>query len=241
MDPGYPHPGFAWEGAGDLFGCALLDPEVELVGQAVGELSGQLADAVLAAPGRPVFDQAGQLVEHRQVPGDRIGDAGTLHFHDDSLAALEPGLVDLPDRSRCQRFPIELVEDGIDPAAQLGFQQRADLLRVRGRDRILQLGKFGAGRRRKQVCAGGGHLAELDEDPAAVLEHPADADGCRDVAGLVIGPRAAEAQRRAEAVPRGDPGDLGVAGHPLALALGGLDRAWQPGEPGLCPGQRAGP
>ena len=41
---------------------------------------------------------------------------------------------------------------------------------------VLQLGQLGAHVGRQQVDTGRGDLAELDVDPAGLLEHPADPD-----------------------------------------------------------------
>ena len=86
-----------------------LQPEVELLGEVVGEVG----DDVLR--GQPAA-QLGQLddlreaLEDLQIGGDPAADARPLDLDDDLLAAVQGGVVHLRDRRRRERLLVEGLE-----------------------------------------------------------------------------------------------------------------------------------
>ena len=58
---------------------------------------GELADVVVAGPGRPRLDGPGQLQQHLDVALDRFGDLWQLDLDHDFLTAVQPAPVGLAD------------------------------------------------------------------------------------------------------------------------------------------------
>ena len=79
----------------DSCDVACLGPEVEFLGEGVGETAAQLGDVVGAGPRRAVFQPARQPADHLEVPGDQLIGAGPLHLEDDLVAAVAAGRVRL--------------------------------------------------------------------------------------------------------------------------------------------------
>lgn len=197
-----PDRGAGWRRRGDGGDIARLDPEVQFLGQGVGEAATQVGDVMGAPPPGPGLKPAGQVADHVQVAGDQLGDAGPLYLQDDRRAVRPPGPVGLRERGGCHRLAVDLGEDLAHRGAKFLFQQCLDRGPRRGGDTVLQPPQFGRHRRGQQVGAGGQDLAELDEDRAALLER--QAEPVRELAGRTRF-RGAGAEEPAQPVPAGDP------------------------------------
>jgi hypothetical protein len=154
----------------DYRDVAGLDPEVQLLGQGVGEAAGELADVVGASQLGLGFGAASQPADHVQVPSDQLVDPGPLHLQDDRGAVGAPGRVRLRKRRAGQRLGIDALEHLAGVLAEFFGQQGLDGRPRRGGHPVLQLGQFGGHRRGQQVGPGGQHLAELDEDRAGLFQ-----------------------------------------------------------------------
>ena len=106
---------------------ARLDAEVELFAQARAELVDEVHHVVLGAPRRARLGDASELVEHRQVDGDRLLDTGTDDLHDDRRAVGQRSPVDLTDRRRRQRLPVEGREHVVERRVELRLEQLLDV------------------------------------------------------------------------------------------------------------------
>ncbi len=98
-----------------------LEPEVQLLGQIVGEVG----DHVLR--GQPPaqlgqFDGLGEPLQDLQVGGHPAPDARSLNLDDDLLAGVQGGVMHLGDRRRGERLFLELGEQartGSSPSSSL--------------------------------------------------------------------------------------------------------------------------
>src|SRR6266540_3309192 len=152
-----------------------LATEVELGAQALAELLEHLAGAETLPERRTPLREVGEQRQRREVAGDHALDARTLDLHHHRLPRVQPGAVRLADGRRGERLPVELGEDALDRAAELGLEYRPDLFDGISRDAILERAELGAYIRGKEVDAGRGDLTELDVDPAGALQHAAEA------------------------------------------------------------------
>ena len=87
-----------------------LEPEVELLGEVVGEVG----DDVLGGQPPAELDQLDELraaLEDLQIGGDAATDAGPLDLDDDLLAAVQRRVVHLRDRGRSERLVLEGLEE----------------------------------------------------------------------------------------------------------------------------------
>jgi len=154
----------------DSCDVACLGPEVEFLGEGVGEAGAELGDMVGAGPRDAGFQAAGQPADHRQVAGDQLVDPGPLHLEDDRVAAAAAGGVRLRERGAGQRLRVDVLEDVADAGAQFLLGHRLDQRPRRGGGVVLQPGQLAGHRRGQQVGAGGGGLAEFDEDRPGLFE-----------------------------------------------------------------------
>ena len=118
---------------------AGLDGEVQLFGQCRGEPVGEFGDAERARPVRPFLQGRGDAADDVDVTLGLLPHAGPLDLHDDVLAAAQPCFVDLRDRRRGQGFRVELGEDVVGRAAELGLQHRPDGVGAGGGDLVRSL------------------------------------------------------------------------------------------------------
>jgi len=189
---------------GDRGDVACLGPEVEFLGQGVGETAAQLGEMVGAGPRRAGFQAARQPADHLQVPGDQLIDPGPLHLEDDRVAAAAAGRVRLRQRGTRQRLGVNVLEDLAGAGAQFLLDHSLDQRPGCRGDVVLQPGKLGGHRGREKVGAGGGDLAELDEDRPGLLQCQPEPAGQR--AGRARPSPAPAAEEPAQPVPGRDPG-----------------------------------
>ncbi len=213
----------------DLHGVSGLDPEVELLAKAVGELLGELADVVVARPGRARLDGLGQLEQHLDVALHGLGDPRPLHFDHDFLAAVEPAPVGLADGCGRQGVPFDLGKGVPDGPAELRLQQLPHLVGILGRHPVLEVRELLDEGRRQQVPARGEDLAQLHEHAAAVLQGVRDAvrQPRRPLQVLVV-LVPADAQIGSEPVARRNSRQLQVAEQAAEPEADGVDRAGNP-------------
>jgi hypothetical protein len=74
------HRGVGRCGSGDLGDIAGLHPEVEFLGEGVGEAAAEVADVVGACPLGLGLKTTDKAADSLQVAGDLFVDAGSLHF-----------------------------------------------------------------------------------------------------------------------------------------------------------------
>ena len=148
-----------------------LAQKVELRSQARGELREHLTRShTLAERGAPLRD-LGEQREGSEVAFHHLGDSGALHLDHHRLAGVQPRGVRLPDGSRGERLPIELGENVVDAAIELGLERGPDDLHRLRRNPILQVGKLVDDVGRNQIDPSGRDLPELDVYATGLLEH----------------------------------------------------------------------
>ena len=106
-------------------------------------------------------------------------DAGAQDLHRRLAAVLQPGEVNLGDRSGGHRHRVEFGEHLAGRLAVSLFDRRQGDFRRERRHPVLQLGEFVGDVGRNQVAPGGQHLAELDENRPERLQRLAQPDRAR--------------------------------------------------------------
>ncbi len=158
--------------------AALVD-EVELAVDACREVAHLLLRLVAGDLWPFALDDAGAVAHQAQVRLDDLAQARPQHLDDDVLARLQPGPVDLGDRSRGDRVCVELGEDVFGRAAEILLELGPDLLPRHRRDLAVQAAEFLGPFGRQQVGAARQDLAELDEGRTQRLDGAARALGRR--------------------------------------------------------------
>ena len=130
-------------GSGDGSDVACLDPEVEFLGDRVGEGASDIFDVVAGGPIGLYLEAAGDAADRVEVTGDELVDAGTLHLQHHSGAIVETGAVCLRQRGARQRLGIDRGEDLARLGPELLFEHRLDLPPRCRRNVVLQLGELG--------------------------------------------------------------------------------------------------
>ena len=194
------------EAVGELARIARLDGEVELLGHVVEELGGEIGGPDREPQWRVSFDEPGDLQHGAAVDLHAAIEPGALGLHHHRRAIAQRGRVHLRDRGAGQRDPVELAEQHVDGSAELILDERTDgRLRSR-RGPTAQRREFVAPGLREHVVAGGGHLTELHEDAAGLLEGATDTVGKRGRVDMTVH----------EAVAASESQHLAVAGEPVA-------------------------
>ncbi len=233
----------AVEPGGHLGHRVGLAPEVELLAQPAGELGEHVAGAHASAERGAPLGEVGEQGERGEVALHRRLDARALDLDDDGLAGAQPGAVGLADRRGGERLPVELGEHRVEVVAELGGEHSGDALARLGRHPVLQRRQLGAHVARQQVDAGRGDLAELDVDPAGLLEHAAQAHRL----ALEVGGSARTATARSPRAGRGGraPGSGGTRAMRRRTARSGRGATTSPArspiasEPGRASRSRA--
>ena len=150
---------------------------VELGLDAVDELVGERRRADPAGRRDAVLRLAGDESHHRGVAVDEVGDAGSLHLHDDALTRDEPGAVRLTDRRGREGLEVELGEGLLDRLVERGLDDLAHGVGVDRPHVRLQLRELGGQALGEQVGARRRDLAELHHHPAGVLDRETEAEG----------------------------------------------------------------
>ena len=199
-------------------GLAGLDEVVELVCRPARELVDDLA-ALDAAEHPAQVEQPGDRVHEVDVGLEDLADVRALDLDRDPVAVVEDRPMDLADRRRGERLPLEGDEDLVRLAAEFRQHDAPDLLVAERRDLVEQPEQLVAVRDREQVVAQREHLAELHPRPAQLLER----DPHPDRAGSLVRPR--EVECRGDEQPEEDGQDVpdpsGVPEEvPHAAALG---------------------
>src|SRR6185295_18304637 len=196
---------------------------------APGDELGRRLDQPVEGPDAQPADGADTGHHQADVAREVELDAGPLHF-DRDLRAVPPRDVDLPDRRRSDRGPLEALEDLVGPAPELRLDDALRDVRRERLDAVEQLPQRVAVGERQDVGLEREHLPELDEGAAQVLEQQAQALGARerraapepgrpaaeeaDRPGEALAPlrRAPELGGEGESVAGEDPDDPGEAG-----------------------------
>ena len=150
-----------------------LEPEVELLGEVVGEVG----DDVLRGQSPAQLGQLDELraaLEDLQVGGHAAADAGPLDLDDDLLAGVQGRVVHLRDRGRREGLVLERLEQLGRLVAQLLLEQLVHFVGVGGRDRVEQAAELPRQRLAERARAGRDDLAELDVRGAQVDERLGD-------------------------------------------------------------------
>jgi hypothetical protein len=161
-----------------------------------------------------------------------------LHLDDHTVTAMEASGVGLGDRSRRQRFPVELGEHVVGIRAQLGGQHVPDPIGGFGAHPVLQPDQLAADVGWDEVGSGRRQLTQFDVHAAGLFEHAPQADAGR--VEVVVG-RAASRTHDTDPFGPGEPAQLTEAthdGHPGSPSLQWSRRDNESGMP--CGGERAG-
>ena len=138
-----------------------LEPEVELLGEVVGEVG----DDVLCGQPPAELDQLDELrapLEDLQIGGDAATDAGPLNLDDDLFTAVQGRVVHLRDRGRSERLVLEGLEEVAWLVAELLLEELVHFVfvgRWHGVEQAAELAGHGFAER---AGAGRDDLAELD-------------------------------------------------------------------------------
>ena len=124
----------------------------------------------LARDGDPPDEERGDEAHHGEVTTDELGDAGSLHLHDHVLARLQDGSVDLGDRRRRDRLPLELGKSRRERTGQLGLENRPHVLERLGRHLVAKQLELRDHLFGEDPFARGENLAELDVGRTESLE-----------------------------------------------------------------------
>ena len=175
-----------------------------------------------------------EQLQQREVLLDLLARVGTLHLHDDAVAAREGGAVDLGDRAGGQRLGVDRLEHVLPRDAQLLLHHLDDLLLGQRRDVVLERGELVDELGRQQVGTRREHLAELRERRAELLERGAQPLGLARASdrAVLVGP----AEQLLQAVLGEDRGDVGAARGEarldgLLVLEAPADRRWARGAP----------
>ena len=219
---------------------ARLDPVVELLAQAGGELVDQVVDPVLAPhvvrdsttwpssssterstrtdssiPGRCTFTTTGEP-------------SGSCARYTWPMEAAARG---------CQSKPGNTSGTGVSSSSSSTSAMASPR---RGAHVVLEKPELGRGLRRDEVGAGRQHLPELHEHPAALLERQPQAPDRRAGAGGLDILLAPEPERRTQPVAHRDAGDLRVPLDPAPAPADRADGVRHRLEAGLGPDQHPG-
>ena len=115
------------EDAGEVEHVLGLEPEVELLHDLLGEQLHERRRVGQRGDGDAAHEERAEPGEGPQVGPYERGHLGPLHLHDHFLARDQAGGVHLRDRRRGDGLFVELGEDRVEWAAELGFDHRADL------------------------------------------------------------------------------------------------------------------
>ena len=152
-------------------GVACFEAVVELLADRARELVDELARVDELERPHALADQAGGLVEQRQVGLDLPRRVRALDLDGDAAAVRERGAVHLADRGGGDRGRVEVGEELLDAQLEVLADDALDVL-VRDRaDVVLELLQLDHDVGRDDVGARREELAELDEGRAELVEH----------------------------------------------------------------------
>ena len=213
-------------------GAVLAQPRADRALVQVVELLLEPCDQLLAEVAQPdrargldaALELGGGEPQHGGVARDDLVDPGPLDLHHDRRAVGEHGAVGLSDRRGGERLELERAEGPLDRLAELGLEHLPDLGLRDLADVGAQLRELVGGRRGQHVGPRRGDLAELDQHPAGVLEHRAQA--ARQVGRLERRPRRVAEVQQVLLARVGDQ----LAQPPVRCErrAGGADRVQQP-------------
>ena len=150
---------------------ARLDAEIKLVARRAHELVDELLERGPALARREQVVELDDAFHDREVVGDLLDHAGTLHLDGhDLLRVLDNSAVHLGNGGGTDGRVVELLEQLVDGLAQLVFYLLFD---DRGIERLCMRPELAEGiavLARQDVGVRRGNLAELDEGGAEVLE-----------------------------------------------------------------------
>ena len=109
------------------------------------------------------------LLHHIEVEPEQPIQPRALHFEHHLSPAAQAGAMDLRQRSRSQRFRIQIHHLGAT-LAELLLQNGLDLLEAEGGDAVLERRQFGDPTSRKDVRSGREQLSQLDEGRTQLQE-----------------------------------------------------------------------
>ena len=98
------------EMSGEFLQVAALHGEVQLAEQSAAELANHPAGLIRPNLLRVLFRQLGQPRYNVEVRQNLVGDACVLNLDHDLLARVQPGAMDLGNRSRGERHVVEFGE-----------------------------------------------------------------------------------------------------------------------------------
>ena len=150
-----------------------LEPEVELLGQVVGEVGD---DVLRGQPAAQLgqLDDLSEALEDLQVGGHPAADARPLDLDHDLLAGVQGRVVHLGDRRRRERLLVEGGEQLRRLVAELLVEQLVHLVGVGGRHPVEQAAELPGHRLAERARAGRDDLAELDVRRTQVGERLGD-------------------------------------------------------------------
>ncbi|MNQ73006.1 hypothetical protein D3C85_877250 [compost metagenome] len=186
----------AGEVAPQLDGVGGFAHQVQLVEYGLAVLLHHLDGAQPRALGHETGHQTSQRLHQPQIGLDDGLYVGTDHLDDDLPAILlQAGGMDLGNGGGRQRRLVEVIEQGLDGAAQARLYLAPGLLATEGGNPVLQQGQLFGDVRRQQIPPGRQHLAKLDEDGTERLEGEANAGATAQIRLLVLQPEQAATQQ----------------------------------------------
>ncbi len=149
---------------------APFEHEVELVEQSAHEVVGELGGVQILSDRGSLLHHTREVEQDGRVARDQLVHVGTLHLDDDFFTGLQTRRVRLCNRRTADGCPVELGEDRVDRLPELRFEELLHCLARRRLDPALQQTQFGRELNRQQVVARRGHLSELYEQRARLLQ-----------------------------------------------------------------------
>ena len=160
------------QGAGDVEHVPGLEPEVELLGDGLGEQLDQRRRVGQGGHRDPAHQPGSDPGHDGQVLPDEAGDLGPLDLDHDLLAGPQHRGVDLGDRRRRHRPVLEAGEDGLQGPAEVLLHHPAHRLPRLGRHLVAALLELRHERLGEDPVPRGDDLAQLDVGRAEPLGGP---------------------------------------------------------------------
>ena len=139
-----------------------FDAVVELIDEGSLQLLDHANDVDPVTNARMRRHELGELVEEREVLGERRPNVRTLHLHHDLAPSAQASAMHLAKARRAQRLRVEEVEQLAQARTELRLDRLLDVLEGDRTHVILERLQLADVRRRKQIRTCGQHLSELD-------------------------------------------------------------------------------
>ena len=175
-----------FEVGGKAFDIAPFGEHVQFAEYVSFEFFHQIDGTDDPADVKSAFDLFGKIVHQLNVFPYRLLDSGPDDFDGHTLAALQLGMVNLGDGSRCERFSGEFEETVLNRPAELAFDHGPDIFESNSGNPILEFFQFRNIIGWKEVGARAHQLPQLNEAGAEVFENPPQ-PGRRQVKGIGFG------------------------------------------------------